>query len=234
MTVHFGNLTRRSLLAALALFASASSALAHSLEELSQEFVTEEKFFQPVDGEAPGFTLQDADGHKVSLADFKGKIVVLHFIYTNCPDFCPLHAEKIAEVQKMVNITPMKDMVEFISITTDPARDFGHVLTDFGNNHGLSPVNWVFLTAAPGAPEDSTRVLAKSYGAEFKIMPNGDQMHGVVTSVIREDGQLVARFHSLKFQNLNLVKFINALTNDHHPHALIEQSLWGWLKSWFG
>ena len=225
--------SRRNLLGMIALLVSAPAAFAHSLEELSQEFVTEEKFFQPVDVEAPSFTLQDADGRKVSLADFKGKIVVLHFIYTNCPDFCPLHAEKIAEIQKMINITPMKDMVEFISITTDPKRDFGQVLKDFGNNHGLDPVNWVFLTAAPGAPEDSTRELAKSYGAEFKIMPSGDQMHGVVTSVIRADGRLVARFHSLKFENLNLVKFVNALTNDHHPANHATQGLWGWLKNWF-
>ena len=201
-------ISRRSLVGAIALSASASSVFAHSLEELSREFVTDEKFFQPVDSEAPSFSLQDADGRSVSLTDFKGKIVVLHFIYTNCPDFCPLHAEKIAEIQKMVNITPMKDMVEFMSITTDPKRDFGQVLKDFGNNHALDPVNWVFLTAAPSAAEDSTRELAKSYGVEFKLVPNGDQMHGVVTSVIREDGQLVARFHSLNFQSLNLVKFI--------------------------
>ena len=227
-------ISRRSLVGAIALSASAPSVFAHSLEELSKEFITDEKFFQPVDSEAPSFTLQDADGRSVSLADFKGKVVVLHFIYTNCPDFCPLHAEKIAEIQKMVNISPMKDMVEFISVTTDPKRDFGQVLKDFGNNHGLDPVNWTFLTAASGASEDSTRELAKSYGAEFKIMPNGDQMHGVVTSVISADGRLVARFHSLNFQSLNLVKFINALTNDHHAPSHTTPGFWGWLKSWFG
>ena len=225
-------ISRRSLLGALVLSSSVPSVYAHSLAELSQEFVTEEKFFQPVDSEAPSFTLHDADGHTVSLADFKGKIVVLHFTYTNCPDFCPLYAEKIAEIQKMINITPMKGMVEFISITTDPKRDFGQVLKDFGNNHGLDPVNWTFLSAAPGAAEDSTRELAKSYGAEIKIMPNGDQMHGVVTSIIRGDGRLVARFHSLKFENLNLVKFVNALTNDHHSESHHEPGLWDRLKAW--
>ena len=226
-------ISRRAVLGAAMAAAFATPAFSHSLEELSKEFVTEEKYFQPVDSEAPGFNLQDADGRSVSLADFKGKVVVLHFIYTNCPDFCPLHAEKIAEIQKMVNITPMKDQVEFISITTDPRRDFGQVLRDFGNNHGLDPVNWTFLTAAPGMPEDSTRELAKSYGAEFKLMPNGEQMHGVVTSIIRGDGRLVARFHSLKFESLNLVKFVNALINDHHPQSRGEPGFWEKLKEWF-
>ena len=227
------HVSRRAVVGLLAAALLAGPASAHSLEELSQSFVNEEKYFQSFDAEAPRFTLQDGDGRTISLADFRGKVVVLHFIYTNCPDFCPLHAEKIAEVQQMVNITPMKDMVEFISITTDPRRDFGQVLRDFGENHGLDPVNWVFLTAAPGQPEDSTRQLAKSYGVEFKLAADGEQMHGVVTSVIRQDGRLVARFHSLRFQSLNLVKFINALTNDHHPVSRVEPSFWDRLKDMF-
>jgi protein SCO1 len=226
-------LSRRTLLALTALTAFVPPASSHSLEELSQSFVSEEKYFQPFDAEAQGFTLQDADGRTISLADFKGKVVVLHFIYINCPDFCPLHAEKIAEVQKMVNITPMKDMVEFISITTDPKRDFGQVLRDYGENHGLDPVNWVLLTAAPGKPEDSTRQLAKSYGLKFTQTADGEQMHGAVTHVISQDGRLVARFHGLKFQSLNLVKFINVLTNDHHPEGGSEPGFWDRLKEMF-
>ena len=225
--------SRRAVIGLLAAIPLAGPAYSHSLEELSQNFVNEEKYFQPFDAEAPGFTLQDAGGRAVSLADFGGKVVVLHFIYINCPDFCPLHAEKIAEVQKMVNITPMKDMVEFISITTDPKRDFGRALRDFGENHGLDPVNWLFLTAAPGAAEDSTRQLASSYGVEFKLAANGEQMHGVVTNVISQDGRLVARFHGLKFQSLNLVKFINALTNDRHPESGGEPGFWDRLKEMF-
>ena len=50
-------ISRRSLVGAIALSASAHSVFAHSLEELSKEFVTDETFFQPVDSEAPGFSL---------------------------------------------------------------------------------------------------------------------------------------------------------------------------------
>ena len=45
----------------------------------------------------------------VRLSDFSDKIVVLNFIFASCTDFCPLHSELIAEVQKKVNDTPMKD-----------------------------------------------------------------------------------------------------------------------------
>ena len=210
------------------------SALAHSLKELEQSLLEKEKFFQPADSEAPGFSLQDADGRIVRLTDFKGKVVVLHFIYTNCPDVCPLHAEKIVEIQKMVNITPMKGEVEFISITTDPKRDKGQVLRDFGANHGLDPANWMFLTAAPDEPETVTRDLAKAYGVEFKAMDDGHLMHGVLTSVIDQEGHLRGRFHSLEFQPLNLVIFVNALINKiQYEHHHEEPGFWAWLKEMF-
>ena len=223
--------SRRLVLPLLIAAFAVPTASAHSLEELEQDIIQSEKYFQPEDKEAPSFTLQDADGKPVSLSDFKGKVVLLHFIYTNCPDFYPLHAEKIAEIQKMVNISPMKTMVQFISVTTDPSRDKGQVLTDFGKNHGLDPVNWIFLTAAKDASEDSTRKLSSSYGVEFKPAADGDQMHGVVTMVIDQSGKLVGRFHSLKFENLNLVKFINALTNHQH-HEAPTKSFWAQIWDW--
>ena len=213
-----------------ALLALAPHAMAHSLKELEDSLMANEKYFQPADVKAADFTLQDADGHITGLKDLRGKVVVLHFIYTNCQDTCPLHAEKIAEIQKMVNISPMKRQVQFVSITTDPKRDKGQVLVDFGQNHGLDPVNWTFLTTTPDEPETLTLDLAKAYGVEFKPMASGDLMHGVLTVVIDQDGQIRGRFHSLEFQSLNLVMFVNALVNkiqvEHHHQ---EPGFWAWL-----
>ena len=221
---------RRAFIMAGALLALAPRALAHSLKELEDSLMANEKYFQPADGKAADFTLQDANGHITGLKDLKGKVVVLHFIYTNCPDTCPLHAEKIAEIQKMVNISPMKGQVQFVSITTDPKRDTGQVLREFGQNHGLDPINWTFLTTTPAEPETLTLDLAKTYGVEFKPMANGDLMHGVLTIVIDQDGQIRGRFHGLEFQSLNLVMFVNALVNkiqvEHHHQ---EPGFWAWL-----
>lgn len=215
-------ITRRSMLFTAVAVMWSASAWAHSLEEVEQQLYDKEKYFQPMDGEAPGFELQDADGRTVRLSDFRGKVAILNFIYTNCPDVCPLHAERIAEIQSMINISPMKTQVAFITITTDPKRDRGQVLRDYGKAHGLDPVNWVFLTAAPNQAEDATRKIAKAYGLEFIETDDGAQMHGVVTHVIDQDGRLRARFHGLSFAPVNLVIFVNALVNRvqaPHPHA---------------
>jgi protein SCO1/2 len=228
-------LSRRALLVLAAALVFTDRAAAHSLQEVEADLVSKEKYFQPADSEAPGFDLQDATGKDVKLSGFKGKVVVLHFIYTNCPDTCPLHAEKIAAIQQIINISPMKQLVQFISVTTDPKHDIGKVLTDFGENHGLDPVNWTFLTARPDQPENITRDLAKAYGVEFKFMDNGEQMHGVLTSVIDQGGRLRGRFHGMEFQNISLVLFANALVNiasEHHGTA--SPGLWSRFTSWLG
>lgn len=222
---------RLALLVIAAVMALLAPAAAHSLEEVDQDLRDKEQYFQPVDNEAPAFTLQDADGRVVGPDTLRGKVVVLNFVYTNCPDVCPLHAERIAEIQKMINQTPMKEMVEFVTITTDPQRDAGPVLRDYGKAHGLDPANWVFLTSAPDKPENATRKIAEAYGLKFTAGDGGMQMHGVVTHVIDQDGRLRARFHGLKFEPVNLVVFVNALTNrTQKPHPHPELRFWDKLK----
>lgn len=212
----------------------ATAALAHSLEELQDELFKGEKYYQKLDKPAPDFTLSDADGKVFRLADFRGKVVVLHFIYASCPDVCPLHADRIAEIQKMINQTPMKERVQFISISTDPEHDTSEILRGFGPAHGLDDVNWVFLTALPDQPKDITRELVETYGHKFMRTESGQMAHGVVTHVIDKEGRLRGNFHGLEFANVNLVMLVNALTNDiQRPHHRRERSLWERVKELF-
>ncbi len=199
-------------------------AAAHSLREFETSLAGSEKYFQPIDKDAPAFTLQDADGR-----------AVLHFIYTNCPDVCPLHTERIAEIQDLINQSPVKQQVEFISITTDPSRDKGDVLRNYGHAHGLDPANWVFLTPKSDQPEDITRALAERFGHRFDKTEDGYQIHGIVTHVIDKEGRWRANFHGLQFEPTNLVVFVNALVNDiEKPHGHDERSLWDKLRGLFG
>ncbi len=214
----------------------ATPLFAHSLKEVEDQLSGRDKYFQPVDQPAPEFTLLDANNRKVSLADFRGKVVVLNFIYTSCGDVCPLHSQVIAQLQSMINISPMRDRIAFISITTDPSRDRDQVLTEYGEAHGLDPVNWAFLTSPADAPQDTTRKVAKAYGLEFTEV-DGVQMHGLVTHVVDREGRLRGRFHGLNFEALSLVTFANALANDTYDadgHSEPSQGLWSWITSLFG
>ena len=206
---------------------------AHSVKDVATALGGREHYFQAVEKNPPDFSLQDADGRVVDLAGLRGKVVVLHFIYAGCPDVCPLHAEKLAQIQEMANQTPMKDQVRFISITTDPTNDTPDVLRQYGPAHGLDSSNWVFLTTKPDQPEDATRQLAEAFGHKFMKTEDGYQIHGIVTHVIDKDGRWRANFHGLKFNPTNMVVFVNALVNDHHHDADAEEAgIWRKMKRW--
>lgn len=226
----------KSLLPTLSLllaFVSPASAH-HPGADLDTMMGSDEKFFQIIDDPAaPPFELADADGKVVRLSDFSDKIVVLNFIFASCTDFCPLHSEAIADVQKEINATPMRDRVQFLTVTTDPAKDTPDVLKAYGPVHGLDARNWMFLTIRPGQPEDTTRKLAEEYGLKFELVEGGQQMHGIVTHVIDRGGRFAAKFHGLRFDPLNMVLYINGLTNNAQKPAETEPRLWDRLKSLF-
>jgi protein SCO1/2 len=206
-------MNRRAFLAAMAAVpVLALPAQAHHPgADLDRLMGSEEKYFQAIDATAaPGFELADVDGNPVRLSDFSDRIVVLNFVFASCTDVCPLHSDLIARVQAMVNDTPMKDMVQFLTVTTDPALDTPEVMKGYGEAHGLDPQNWMFLTTQARQAADTTRKLAEEYDQRFDPLEDGQQMHGVVTHVIDRGGRFAAKFHGLRFDPLNLVMYVNA------------------------
>ena len=231
---HTAALACGALLVAGTLFPRRGALAHHPAGGAEARLSERERFFQPLEAKtAPDFALQDAEGRRVGLSDLRGKVVVLHFIYASCPDVCPLHAELIARVQAMVNQTPMREQVQFVSVTTDPERDTPEVLRGFGETRGLDPANWVFLTSGPERPEETHR-LVEAFGHRFTSTPDGMQMHGVVIHVIDRQGRLRANFHGLDFDPTNLVLYLNALSHEHKESPLFPApGLWGRLRSLF-
>jgi protein SCO1 len=222
-----------ALLGSLAAFVATARAH-HPGADLDQMMGDKERFFQVIDEPAPPFELADPDGSIVRLSDFADKILVLNFVFAGCTDVCPLHSALIADVQAKINVTPMQDLVQFITVTTDPSVDTSDVLKAYGEQHGLDPRNWMFLTRRPGDPETATRDLGRLYDLVFVPLDDGQQMHGVVTHVIDRGGRFAAKFHGLRFEPLNLVLYINGLTNaPSRPSTPAEAGWWDSVKGLF-
>ena len=73
--------------------------------------------------------LADADGKPRSLADWRGKVVVVFFGYTQCPDVCPTTMAEMASV--MQKLGPLADQVQVLFITLDPERDTQQLLAQY-------------------------------------------------------------------------------------------------------
>ena len=95
---------------------------------------------------APSFTLTDHRGQTVELQDLEGKAVALTFIFTNCPDVCPLI------VQRMLNAYDQlpddtQDDVAMVAVTVDPERDSPQAMHDYLAERDVATLdNWYGLT----------------------------------------------------------------------------------------
>lgn len=81
---------------------------------------------------AQDFELTDHNGQVRHLGDFKGKVVVMFFGYTQCPDVCPTSMAELAEVKKALG--PDGDKLQGLFVTVDPARDTPEVLKGYMEN----------------------------------------------------------------------------------------------------
>jgi len=97
---------------------------------------------------APPFTLTDQNGRLVSLQNYRGKVVVMNFIYTSCTTSCPLLTATFRAVQNGLD-SNLRDSTVLLSITVDPATDTPAVLKAFGEKWQADFGNWVFLTGDP-------------------------------------------------------------------------------------
>ena len=116
----------------------------------------------------PEFALVDQDGKSFRFANARGKIVLATFIFTTCPDVCPLLTAKFATIQRTLREKNMDDYL-LLSITTDPARDTPAVLKSYGAQFKADFKHWVFLT---GSEKDSAKVW-KEFGVTVRKTPDG-------------------------------------------------------------
>jgi protein SCO1/2 len=145
--------------------------------------------YREVGDQAPQFVLYDQDGHVVDSGRFRGRQVMLNFIYSRCPvaNMCPLSTQKMMRTQALARAARITD-IEFVSITLDPAYDTPGVLHDYAAARGIDTSNFTFLTG----PEGAIRDLLTQFGviAEFK---DGILNHTLATLLIDPKGRIAWR-----------------------------------------
>src|SRR5262249_60080831 len=109
---------------AFSLLASAAPTLAHDAPHPSKQQRL------PKIAPAPGFALISQDGAPVALADLRGKVVAVTFIYTSCTDTCPMLTALMVRVQDQLG-QDFGERIAFVSITVDPDRDTPEVLKQY-------------------------------------------------------------------------------------------------------
>ena len=154
-------------------------------------------------GPAPGFELTAQNGERLALTDLKGKVVAVTFIYTACPDVCPLLSYKLKSVMSRLEEANYSN-VFFVSITMDPERDTPDHLQNYATWLEANPERWAFLTGS----EEEIRKVARDYGIYFKKQSNGVIDHNLLTSIVDSSGTLRVQYMGSQF---NPTEFLNDL-----------------------
>jgi protein SCO1/2 len=114
---------------------------------------------------AQDFALPDADGRIRHLSDFKGKVTVVFFGYTQCPDVCPTTMADLAQAKQLLG--PDGDRVQGVFITVDPERDTPSLLKAYVKNFDPS------FVALRGTPAQ-TEATAKAFKVFYAKVPGSD------------------------------------------------------------
>lgn len=112
---------------------------------------------QPAATRLPAFTLIERSGRKVTLADLSGKVWIADFIWTRCPDACPLLSAVMAQLQ--AEFHDERDL-RLVSISVDPEFDTPAVLTSYAAKFHADPDRWLFLT---GEKETIYRLVLEGF-----------------------------------------------------------------------
>lgn len=135
---------------------------------------------------AMNFSLADADGKVRTLADFKGKVVVLFFGYAQCPDVCPTTMTEMAQVKQQLGADGDKFQVLFV--TVDPARDTPEVMKAY-----MGAFDPTFVALIP--TQDQLAAVAKDFKVYYKKVegktPTSYSMdHSAASFVYDREGRL--------------------------------------------
>jgi len=163
---------------------------------------------------APDFTLVDQDEQPVQLSALRGKVVVLTFLYTSCPDICPLTAQKLATAFDQLEPSQQRE-VAILAVTVDPEQDTPARLRQYLDANGLSG-KLAFLTGDQSTLEQ----VWSAYGIGVMKQPLAGNPkaytvgHTTVTYVIDKEGYQRVLLHDEAIVPQNLARRLAELIEE--------------------
>jgi protein SCO1 len=166
----------------------------------------------------PNVALVDQDGRSREFDSFKGRTVVLTFIYTRCPmpTFCPLMDRNFAAVQKRLkedpSLAPARRSVHLISVSFDPITDTPPVLKKHARTLDADPRTWTFLTG----DRDEVDKFAARFGVSVarSIADARDITHNLRTAIIDPSGKLVKVYSGNEWTPDQLIADLKPIVGD--------------------
>ncbi|MFZ0808002.1 MAG: SCO family protein [Candidatus Sulfotelmatobacter sp.] len=168
--------------------------------------------------QVPDFAFTNQNGKRITLHQYRGKVLLVTFIYTRCPfpDFCPRMSANFDEVYKQFGANPSFAGTRLLSVSFDPEHDTPKVLRDYAysvaHTHDAALFSkWQFASAS--------RADLPNVATFFGLIatPEGGMItHNLSTTVIGPDGKIVRWYHGSDWQPSDLIKDATEATPTKH------------------
>ncbi|HEU0203928.1 MAG TPA: SCO family protein [Burkholderiaceae bacterium] len=164
---------------------------------------------------APNFTLIDTNGQPLQLAQLRGRIVVLSFVFTECGGACPLVTQQMRVLQQALLSSGLgPERVMLLSVTVDPEGDTAAVLADYAKRFDARP-GWSFLRDAPAR----LRAVLAAYDEWTRKLPNGSLDHPARIYLIDPAGRVREIYALAFFDERQALIDIQALEREHRASS---------------
>ena len=154
------------------------------------------------------FNLTDQDGKPFKFNSTRGKLVLVTFIFTTCPDVCPLLTAKLATIQRTLEERKIKDYF-LLSITTDPERDTSAALKEYAGHFKADFRRWSFLS---GSRQELGKVW-KLFGVNVTKNESGQVQHTSLTTLVDHQGNRRVDYYGDKWLEKEALKDIEWLAS---------------------
>lgn len=138
----------------------------------------------------PDYALTNQFGKRIQIADYRGGVLVLNFIFTRCPipDFCPRASDNMGATARLLKARPsVPGNWKMLSVSFDPEYDTPRVLESYGKRFQYDPEKWSFAIGA----FDQVQPLGSHFGLYFSRNVTPDNMnHNLRTVVIDPKGRV--------------------------------------------
>jgi len=148
----------------------------------------------------PNFRYINQDSSWTQRSDFKGKILVVDFIFTHCPNICPIMTHNMKLVQ-MATID-LENQVEFVSFSIDPTNDTPSRFREYIKEMEINAPNWVFLTG----DEKKTYDLAMNHlwvGVEKSKVKGENILHDNKVVLVDKEGYVRGMYAGTETNDMN-------------------------------
>lgn len=164
--------------------------------------------------EVPNFTLRNQDNREIHIQNYRGRTLLLTFIYTRCPvpDYCALMSDNFAQIDRALSQdATLYEKTHLLSISIDPSYDTPQVLRSYGAAHTERYQNETFAHwEFAGGTTDQVKKIAEYFGLTY--FPENDQIiHALRTVIINPDGKVAKIYTGNEWKPEEVVELIHRL-----------------------